>query len=414
MTGLNDLLDRFQTQNVSVEETTTRLVERQEELKALGAEAEEKRKSLVTLAGTLESTLLAEVSAQAGRLEKARAAIGSQDYRAAVAYLQGLDEVPTEKVKLSYHNGVVRATDTISGEEVWKSGNSGFAQEMKQDAQRVYLIGERSIEALKKDSGEKVWGWKIKDDGYSRRPFICKSEIVDDKLVVMDSRDITVLDTQTGKEKWHFDGEAHFEKSFITPEKIYVLDSRKLTVINANDGHIDWSTRSDTLHGFEVVPSGVLLYDGYNDSKAISSCQGSNKARWKKSFALLGNGYAASFAHDGEQGYVIDNKKRLEAFDLASGETRWVKDLPIEVTSLVSGNDCVYLHGYARSPLGANYLFGHSAKLVCLNKKEGAEVWEKKSQRDKGELTVEGDTVFLDKKSRCAEAYDAKTGEERK
>lgn len=272
----------------------------------------------------------------------------------------------------------LQATDIATGKRLFRTplaeitGTVAHSIGLASDGHNLYAVaGDGTIVATDL-TGKEQWRMTVKAPLRSA-PVVAKGTL----FVSAINNRVFAVDTRTGREKWHYDGEPTVTNFFGmgTPAV-----SGDLVIVPMTNGRINAFDRATGVLVWTEILWSKRTYNQIMDIPHIT----------------------ASPVVDGDTVYLVGNAGKSGAWRVADGTNIWTAPIGGRETPAISGN--------------ALFLMTNTNRLVALNKKTGRVFWERELPTQKrGEWygpVVSGTELVLASSAGDVVFLNAKTGRE--
>ncbi|BDX07837.1 outer membrane protein assembly factor BamB [Planctobacterium marinum] len=279
--------------------------------------------------------------------------------------------VAYDKVFAASRQGVVKAFDKVSGNEIWKTDLADYRDEGMLSSvtqfwsdgvsarlsggitaayQRIYFGSENGLVfAIDVDSGKVVWQSKVKGE-------VLAAPAVNEGVVVVNTAAgiMHALDAETGEERWIYESEVPAlslrgvaPATIANGAAIAGTASGKVAVVRLENGQVLWEQtvaapsgateleRIVDIDSETIVFGGIVYVVSYNGTLAAVELR-SGRVLWKREYRSY-----RRMTIDGNNLFVVDDKSQVYALDRRNGIERWsqsaLRDRELTSAAPVSG-----------------------------------------------------------------------------
>ena len=261
--------------------------------------------------------------------------------------------VAYDKVFAASRQGVVKAFDKSSGNEVWKTDLADYRDEgmltsvtqlwsdgvsarlsggITAAYQRIYFGSENGLVfAVDVDNGKVVWQSKVKGE-------VLAAPAVNEGVVVVNTAAgvMHALDAETGEERWIYESEVPAlslrgvaPATIANGAAIVGTASGKVAVVLIESGQVLWEQtvaapsgateleRIVDIDSETIVFGGIVYVVSYNGTLAAVELR-SGRVLWKREYRSY-----RRMTIDGNNLFVVDDQSQVYALDRRNGIERW-------------------------------------------------------------------------------------------
>lgn len=261
--------------------------------------------------------------------------------------------VAYDKVFAASRQGLVKAFDQASGDELWETDLADYRDEgiftsvskfwsdgisarlsggLTAAYQKVYFGTENGLVfALDINTGKVIWQAKVKGE-------VLAAPAADDGLVVVNTGSgvMHALDAETGEEQWIYESEvpALSLRGVAAPAisnggAVVGTASGRVAVVITESGQVLWeqtvaapsgATELERLVDIDsqtIVFGGIIYVVSYNGTLAALDLR-SGRVLWKRDYRSY-----RRLSIDGNNLYVVDDNSQVYALDRRNGIERW-------------------------------------------------------------------------------------------